>query len=156
MRKFEVVRDDCRKHPGVKIQLPHRATKGSMAYDFYSPDEYAVYMDHVVKIWTDVKAYMNDGEGLLINIRSSMGSRWELTTEQGWIDGDYADNPDNDGNIGVFLRNISDETQYIHKGDRIAQGMFVNFLTTDDDNATAQRIGGFGSTNGCNKKETEN
>ena len=59
---------------------------------------------------------------------------------------DYFSNVDNDGNIGVFLINISDEIQYIYKGDRIAQGMFVNFLITDDDEVTTERKGGFGST----------
>lgn len=59
---------------------------------------------------------------------------------------DYFSNVDNDGNIGVFLINISDEVQYIYKGDRIAQGMFVNFLITDDDEVTTERKGGFGST----------
>lgn len=146
MRKFEVVRDDCRKHPGVKIKLPQRATAGSMGYDFYSPAEYEVQPGEIVKIWTDVKAAMNLQEGLLINIRSSMGSRFCLTTEQGWIDADYYGNPSNDGCIGVFLRNISQDTQYIHQGDAIAQGMFIPYLITDDDNAVAERTGGFGST----------
>ena len=147
MRKFEVVRDDCRKHPNVEIKLPKRATFGSMGYDFYSPAEYEVNPGEVVKIWTDVKAAMNHGEGLLINIRSSMGSRFCLTTEQGWIDEDYYGNPSNDGGIGVFLRNISQDIQYIHKGDAIAQGMFINFLVTDDEkNIVRTRTGGFGST----------
>lgn len=59
---------------------------------------------------------------------------------------DYFGNVDNDGNIGVFLLNISDDIQYIYRGDRIAQGMFINFLITDDDNTDTERIGGFGST----------
>lgn len=155
MRKFGIVRDDCRKHPETDIRLPQRATKGSMGYDFYSPEEYMVYPNNVVKIWSDVNAYMNDGEGLLLNIRSSMGGRFQLLNTIGIIDKDYIEGKNN-GNIGIFLRNVSDETQFIHKGDAIAQGVFLNFLTTDDDNAMAQRTGGFGSTNGCNKKETEN
>lgn len=59
---------------------------------------------------------------------------------------DYFENPNNDGNIGVFLLNISDDIQNIHKGDRIAQGMFINFLITDDDDVNTERVGGFGST----------
>ncbi len=146
MRKFEVVRDDCRKHPNVEIKLPQRATAGSMGYDFYSPASYTVKPGDIVKIWTDVKVRMNPGEGFLINIRSSMGARWALVTEQGWLDYDYCDNPSNDGNAGIFLRNISDTEQYIKQGEKVAQGMFIQYLITDDDNATAERTGGFGST----------
>ncbi len=146
MRKFEVVRDNYRVHPNTEIKLPQRATSGSIGYDFYSPADYTVKPGEIVKIWTDVKVRMNPGEGFLINIRSSMGSRWTLVTEQGWLDYDYADNPSNDGNAGVFLRNITDEVQHIYKGDKIAQGMFIRYLITDDDNATSERTGGFGST----------
>lgn len=44
---------------------------------------------------------------------------------------DYYSNESNDGNIGVFLLNISDDVQHIRKGDRIAQGAFFNFLAAD-------------------------
>ena len=60
---------------------------------------------------------------------------------------DYYGNENNDGNIGIFLLNISDTVQYIHKGDRIAQGMFINYLIADNGNLDNERIGGFGSTN---------
>lgn len=60
---------------------------------------------------------------------------------------DYYGNESNDGNIGIFLLNISDEVQYIHKGDRIAQGMFINYLVADNGNSDNERTGGFGSTN---------
>jgi dUTP pyrophosphatase len=75
-----------------------------------------------------------------------MGGKFMLANTQGWIDGDYYGNPTNDGNIGIFLKNISNEELIIHKGDRIAQGAFFNFLTADNDNVTAERKGGFGST----------
>jgi dUTP pyrophosphatase len=34
----------------------------------------------------------------------------------------------------------------IAKGDRVAQGIFYNYLKTDTDAATASRTGGMGST----------
>ena len=49
--------------------------------------------------------------------------------------------------IPVFLKNISDETQIIKRGDRIAQGMFINYLVADNGNTDKERIGGWGSTN---------
>ena len=43
-----------------------------------------------------------------------------LSNTSGWIDADYYSNEGNDGNIGVFLLNISDKLQEIKRGDRIA------------------------------------
>lgn len=146
MRKFEIVSDQFRKYNGIDIELPKRATKGSMAYDFKSPADFNVGAGEIVKIWTDVKAAMNVGEALLLNVRSSMGGKFMLANTQGWIDSDYYSNESNDGNIGIFLKNISDSNINIAKGDKIAQGIFINYLITDDDDTDTERIGGFGST----------
>lgn len=145
-RGFKVVKEDMRKTNG-EITLPTRGTSKSMAYDFYSNANYEVYPNQVVKIWTDVKAYMQSNEGLILNVRSSMGGKFMLANSQGWIDSDYFSNESNDGNIGVFLLNISNKVQEIKRGDRIAQGMFVNYLVADNGNTNNERVGGFGSTN---------
>lgn len=145
MRGFEVVKDDKRKTAG-DVKLPTRGTSKAMAYDFYANDNYTVEPGKIAKIWTDVKAYMCEGECLILNVRSSMGGKFMLGNTSGWIDGDYYSNVDNDGNIGIFLKNISDETLYIERGDRIAQGAFFNFLVADNGNTDNERTGGFGST----------
>lgn len=144
-RGFEVVRDDMRKTDG-DIKLPTRGTSKAMAYDFYSNGQYFVAPNQIVKVWTDVKAYMQDDEGLVLNIRSSMGGKFMLTSLQGWIDADYFSNESNDGNIGVFLKNISDAPLTIEVGDRIAQGMFIKYLVADNGNTDVTRVGGIGST----------
>lgn len=59
---------------------------------------------------------------------------------------DYYSNPNNDGNIGIFLKNISDEPITIKKGERVAQGAFFNFLVADNGNTDKERQGGFGSS----------
>lgn len=145
-RGFEVVKDEMRKTKG-DITLPTRGTSKAMAYDFYANDDYVIEPNKIAKIWTDVKAYMGDNECLILNVRSSMGGKFMLANSQGWIDSDYYSNENNDGNIGVFLKNISDETLTINKGDRIAQGAFFNFLVADNGNTDKVRDGGFGSTN---------
>ncbi len=145
-RLFKVVRDDARKFPGKDIKLPVRGTKKAMAYDFFSNGRYEVEPGKVAKVWTDVKASMGDDECLILNVRSSMGGKFMLANTSGWIDSDYYENEKNDGNIGVFLLNISDETIVIEEGERIAQGAFFKFLVTDDDDADGVRNGGFGST----------
>ena len=43
--------------------------------------------------------------------------------------------------------NIKDEVVEIKKGDAIGQAIFQKYLIADDDNATGERVGGFGSTN---------
>lgn len=146
LRGFEVVIDEKRKTIG-EITLPTAGTSKAMAYDIYANDFYTVPPNAIVKVWTDVKAYMQDDECLIINVRSSMGGKFMLANTQGWIDSDYYSNEGNDGNIGVFLKNISDEVQVIKRGDRIAQGAFFKFLRADDGNTDNVRTGGFGSTN---------
>lgn len=147
MRYFEVVRDEHRKNPGVEIKLPKRATKHSVAYDFYSPISVTIQPGEKAFIWTDVKAHMYYDNALLINVRSSMGKQpIMISNTQGWIDSDYCDNPDNDGNIGFNLLNLGNTPYEITAGDRIGQGMFVKYFITNDDDVHNERNGGYGST----------
>ena len=145
-RYFEIVSDKYRKNEG-EIILPTRATKHSIAYDFYSPVDIKINPMRSVMIWTDVKAHFNADEALLINVRSSMGKQpVMIANTQGWIESDYYSNPDNDGNIGIRLFNLGDDPYYITAGERIAQGMFIKYLTADNGNTDTVRVGGFGSS----------
>ena len=72
VRGFEVVIDEKRKTVG-DVTLPTRGSSTAMAYDFYANDFYTAYPNEVVKVWTDVKAYMQESECLILNVRSSMG-----------------------------------------------------------------------------------
>lgn len=145
-RGFEVVKNDARKFADKEIKLPTRGSSKAAAYDFYSNDTYIIEPNKIAKIWTDVKSYMGDNEVLLLDVRSSMGGKFMLANTIGVIDADYYSNDGNDGNIGVFLKNISDETLVIHEGDRIAQGMFFTYLIADNGNTDEVRTGGFGSS----------
>lgn len=146
MRVFEEVAIPFRKHGDVKTNLPERGSAKSAGYDFCSKINAEVQPGETVKIWTDVKARMEDDDVLLLDVRSSMGGKWVLTNTIGVIDSDYYSNVKNDGNIGIFLKNISNEPQRIEIGDRIAQGIFTKYLITDNDNVSKERVGGFGST----------
>lgn len=146
MRHFEVVKDEHRKNSG-DIKLPTRATKGSAGYDFYSPISVDIEPMCSQMIWTDICSKFEDDEVLLINVRSSMGKQpVMIANTQGVIDPSYYGNPDNGGNIGIRLFNLGKTIYTVHAGDRIAQGIFVKYLTTNDDNATTERVSGFGST----------
>ena len=144
MRKFEAIPDNLRKTEGT-IKLPQRMTEKSAGYDFFANATYSIKPNEIVKVWTDVRAFMNDDEVLILDVRSSMGGRFMLANTIGIIDADYV-NAENGGNIGLFLKNISDKKQTILKGDRVGQGIFLKYLTTDD-NVHNKRKGGFGSTN---------
>ena len=149
MRKFEVVKDECRKFKDEEIILPKRGTKGSAAYDFYSCCDITIPANGRTEIIaTDIKAQMEEDEVLLLFVRSSVGIKRGIVLSNGTgiIDSSYYQNPDNDGNIGVSLLNTTNEEITIKKGERIMQGLFVKYLITNDDNTTAERKSGFGST----------
>lgn len=150
IRGFEVVRDEFRVHPNATIKMPKRKTFESAGYDFAVVKGAIIPPHEVVHFMTDVKVYMQPDEVLLINVRSSIGfkKKLRLVNTQGWIDSDFYNNPDNDGNIGIGLYNPFDFDVVIEDGERVAQGMFVKYLTKDNDEQDdkSARIGGTGST----------
>ena len=144
VRGFELVEN---KKNNENIILPTRADSGSAGYDFYAPKDYICQPHKVTKIWTDVKAYMLPHEFLLLDVRSSMGGKFHLANTIGIIDSTYYNNADNEGNIGIFLVNDTDEPIEIKAGERVAQGIFLNYLTVDYDTPLNEtRAGGFGSS----------
>lgn len=145
-RYFKVVKDEYRKNSG-DIKLPTRSDPRSAGYDFYSPIDITIQPGEKQLIWTDIKAYMLPDEVLKLYVRSSMGKYpVVIANGTGIIDSSYFENANNDGNIGFNLLNLSNKPYEIHIGDRIGQGVFGKYLVTDDDNATGERAGGFGSS----------
>mgnify|MGYP000860057078 FL=1 len=143
-RGFEVVSS----YVDRGIHIPDRKTSGSSGYDLEAADYYVLYPHVITVISTGLKAYMNDDEYLSIFIRSSLAFKkgLMLANNTGIIDSDYYNNPDNEGHIMVGLYNTGDEPVAIKKGDRVAQGIFMKYLTCDNDCAQGQRVGGIGST----------
>lgn len=147
MRYFEAVAAAYRHHPGTP-QLPVRATATAAAYDFFSSVNALIKPGSYKTIWTDVRARFPDNEVLILNVRSSMGEHpVMLANTQGWIDSDYYNNISTGGNIGIMLYNLGTRPYIINVGDRIAQGMFVQYQVADNGNTDNIRSGGFGSTN---------
>ena len=149
VRGFEEVESQFLKHGGTTI-LPVRCDKGSAGYDFYSKDERVIIKPGESHLfWTDVCAYMQEDEVLLIHVRSSIGVKKGLMLKNttGVIDSTYYANRSNGGNIGICLYNNSNKEVVIELHDRIAQGMFQHYLVADRDVAlNSERIGGFGSS----------
>ena len=148
MRKFEAVKQDCIKYGVSSVTLPVRSTINSAGYDMFSPIDIVVQPNTIETVFTNVKAICNPDEFIMVCVRSSMGKKGVcLANEVGIIDSDNYGNPNNDGNIGVMLKNTSSTPFEIKAGDKIAQAIFMKYLVVDDDiPANNIRISGFGST----------
>ena len=97
---------------------------------------------------TGVKCYLEEGYYLELSVRSSTPLKYWiiLANSVGIIDADYADNPDNEGEIFFQVINLSPFPIQLKKGDIIGQGIIKRYEVTDDDKAEGLRQGGFGST----------
>lgn len=143
-RGFELVD----KYKGQTDLLPKRSTEHSAGYDLKSADTVTIEPNQIVLIPLGVKAYMQEGEVLYLYDRSSNPKKRGVVTVNsvGVIDGDYYDNPNNEGLMFAQFKNITEKPVTINRGDSIMQGVFMPFLIADGDVATGQRVGGFGST----------
>lgn len=97
---------------------------------------------------TGVKCYLEPGYYLELSVRSSTPLKYwiVLANSVGIIDADYADNPDNEGEIFFQVINLSPFPIQLKKGDIIGQGIIKRYEVTDNDKAEGERTGGFGST----------
>ena len=131
------------------IQLPRRATSGSAGYDFYAPVGFELPAGGTIKIPTGIRAVMEDGWVLTMYPRSGLGFkfRFQLDNTVGVIDSDYA-HSDNEGHIFLRMTNDSREGKALRvpAGSAFAQGIFLPFGVTVDDDTQDKRNGGFGST----------
>ena len=131
------------------IKLPTRATIGSAGYDFFSPLTFTLAPGETIKVPTGIRAQIAEGWALLIFPRSGLGFKYRLQMNNtvGIIDSDYYFS-DNEGHIFVKMTNDSNEnkTVTVEVGQGFAQGIFMPFGITEDDDVTELRNGGFGST----------
>ena len=157
MRKFERIsfeqfkKDICDdKELYEKIELPKRSTNHSAGYDIKSIVNETIKPGESKIIKTGLKVAMNPDEVFYIIDRSSLGFKYDITLSNsvGVIDSDYYNNEDNEGHFSVKLINHGDKEFKINIGDRIAQGIFMKYLTVDDEEKIdKKRKGGIGSTN---------
>jgi dUTP pyrophosphatase len=154
-KNFEV-RPSERMNPEASVNqmydhlvLPKRATKGSAGYDFFLPYSLSIRPHSEVKIPTGYKCKIEEGYVLQIYPRSSLGFKYRLHLDNtvGIIDSDYYNNEKNEGHIIIKLYNPSNKTVEIHAGEAYAQGIFGEFYLAEEEEVTAERKGGMGSTN---------
>ena len=130
-----------------QIVLPKRATAGSAGYDFFAPEEFSLLPGQTIKIATGVRVKIDEGWVLKIYPRSSLGFKYRLNLNNtvGIIDSDYY-YADNQGHIFIKMTNCGDKPLTIEKGKAFAQGIFLEYGVTVDDDCSASRTGGIGST----------
>ncbi len=131
------------------IELPKRATAGSAGYDFGTPFDIHLESGRTVKVPTGIRARMDEDWVLMIFPRSGLGFKYRLQLDNtvGIIDSDYYFS-DNEGHIFIKITNDSNDGKVldIKAGSGFAQGLFIPYGITHDDDASAIRNGGFGST----------
>ncbi|MGP1569356.1 MAG: deoxyuridine 5'-triphosphate nucleotidohydrolase [Eubacteriales bacterium] len=131
------------------IKLPTRATTGSAGYDIFTPEAFSLKPNEMIKIVTGIRVKIEEGWVLTVFPRSGLGFKYRLQLNNtiGVIDADYYD-AENEGHIMVKLTNDTKEckTVVIDSGTAFAQGIFLMFGITKDDEVTEKRTGGFGST----------
>ena len=149
------------------IKLPKRSTTGSAGYDIFLPIPIRLGPADSVLIPTGIKVRMNEGWVFVIAPRSGLGFKYRLQIDNtiGIIDSDYYNNPNNEGHILISITNdlkinncVSmnpitnkmeiDESAILSlpAGKAVAQGLFLPFGITEDDDVSAIREGGLGST----------
>ncbi|MDE5990086.1 MAG: deoxyuridine 5'-triphosphate nucleotidohydrolase [Clostridia bacterium] len=131
------------------IKLPKRATTGSAGYDFFAPAQITIQPGETIKIPTGIRVEILENWVLKCYPRSGLGFKFrlQLNNTVGIIDSDYF-NSSNEGHIFCKLTNDTNEnkTVSINQGDGFVQGIFVEYGITFDDEVSAKRDGGFGST----------
>ena len=131
------------------IIFPKRATVGSAGYDFFAPVDITLAPNETITVPTGIRAKINEGYVLLIFPRSGLGFKYRLQLDNtiGVIDADYY-GAKNEWHIMIKITNDTKEnrTLTIPKGTGFAQGIFMPFGITVDDNTSSIREGGMGST----------
>lgn len=156
MRKFEKISfkqfkkdisDDRKLYDSIEI--PKRSTSKSAGYDIRSMEHGIIKVGEAMNFKTGLKVSMNEDEVLYVYSRSSYAYKYNvcLMNNVGVIDSDYYNNPDNEGHFQIRLVNLGDKDFEVNIGDRIAQGVFMKYLTVDDEELiNNKRSGGIGST----------
>ena len=131
------------------VKLPVRATAGSAGYDIITPLSIKLAPGESLRVATGLRCRIQPGWMLAVFPKSGLGFRYRLQLDNtvGIIDADYY-RAENEGHILIKITNDSREgkTLELPRGKAFAQGIFLPFGITEDDEASGERTGGFGST----------
>lgn len=139
------------------IDIPARGTSGSAGYDFISPIGFELAPGEQLIIPTGIRCKMYSNYVLMLYPRSSVGIKHNISFANTTpvIDSDYY-NAKNEGHILLAVKNNNKRswsrkknkanTWVVNAGDRICQGILVQYGITFEDAVNTERKGGIGST----------
>jgi len=129
------------------IKLPQYQTKGAVAFDIASNENFIIKPKQWILAPTGLIIKTPPGYMLLIAPRSSLFIKKGLALANtiGIIDQDYSGEQDE---IKLAIINLSDKEVVIEKGERLAQGIFVKITKAkwQEVKSMGKSRGGFGST----------
>ena len=128
-----------------RAKAPKRATPGSIGLDLFTPTDIFIPAKQQVLIPTDLILVPTQGYYIRIASKSGLALKYGLTVEGRVVDPDYR------GNVGVLLRNNSDEAQILEWGEAMAQVIMEKadmpeVMEMKIAKDTQRGTGGFGST----------
>ena len=106
-----------------KAISPHQATPGSVGYDLFTPINFKIQPKEQKTVFIDLAITPPEGYYTQLMSKSGLTVLYELEVKAGVIDPDFT------GNIGVVLRNNSDQPIERVAGEQIAQLLFIKVTT---------------------------
>ena len=106
-----------------KAISPHQATPGSVGYDLFTPINFKIQPKEQKTVFIDLAITPPEGYYAQLMSKSGLTVLYELEVKAGVIDPDFT------GNIGVVLKNNSDQPIECLVGEQIAQLLFIKVAT---------------------------
>ena len=106
-----------------KAISPHQATPGSVGYDLFTPVDFLIQPKEQKTVFIDLAIMPPEGYYAQLMSKSGLTVLYELEVKAGVIDPDFT------GNIGVVLKNNSDQPIERVAGEQIAQLLFIKVAT---------------------------
>ena len=107
----------------VKAISPHQATPGSVGYDLLTPVDFRIQPKEQKTVFIDLAITPPEGYYTQLMSKSGLTVLYKLEVKAGVIDPDFT------GNIGVVLKNNSDQPIEHLVGEQIAQLLFIKVAT---------------------------
>ena len=150
-RPAAALKRQSRSHANIRLALRHARPKAPQAMTLSAPESFTLVPHETILIPTGIRVMIEDGWVLQLYPRSGLGFRHRLQLDNtvGVIDSDYFE-AKNEGHILIKMTSddLNGKMLSVQSGDAFAQGIFLPYGITVDDDAEGQREGGFGSTTG--------